>query len=62
MPFAAKQIDLETIILRKSARERHIANEITNTWTLIEMIQQNLQNRNRHRYFKSKLMFTKGET
>ena len=42
----------------KSEKDKY---EITNVWNLIEMIQQNLQNRNRLKDFKNKLMLIKGE-
>ena len=45
----------------KSDRERQISCEITNMWNLIKMIQQNLENRNRLKDFKTKLVFTKGK-
>jgi len=34
---------------------------MTNVWSLIEMIQENLENRNRRKDFETKFMFTKGE-
>ena len=45
----------------KYIRERQIPYEMTNVWSLIEMIQENLENRNRRKDFETKFMFTKGE-
>ena len=60
---SAAWVDLEIITLSEmSDRETCIAYEITNTENLIKMVQENLQNRNRLKDFKTKLMFTKGET
>ena len=41
MPFAAIWMNLQMIILSE-VRERQIPQEITNMWTLIKMIQNNL--------------------
>ena len=52
-------MNLEIVILNE-VRERQISYEITNTWNLIKMIQNNLQNKKTDSDFKTKLMVTKG--
>ena len=44
MPFAATQMGPEIIKLSEE-RERQIPYEIMNMWNLLELIQQNLQNK-----------------
>ena len=48
----------------KSGRERQTSYEISNMWNLKKKkkIQKNLQNRNKHKDLKIKIMATKGET
>ena len=53
MPFSAIWMELEIIIPSEEVRQRQISYEMTNSG-LIEMIHQNLQNRNRFKDFKTK--------
>ena len=55
MTFASTWMDLEITL------QRQISYEITNMWNIIKMIQNNLQNRNKLKDFKTKIMATKGE-
>ena len=62
MPFAATWMDLEIITLNEvSQAEKGNYYMISLMQNLIGMTQQNLENRNRLKDFKTKLMFTKGE-
>ena len=54
MPLAATWMDLEITILSE-------ASHTEKDKYLIKMIQKNLQNRNRLKYFEIKFMVTKGE-
>ena len=60
MAFATTWMDVEMITLSevKSDREKQLSYKIPNMRNLTEMIQWNLQNRNRRKDFKTKLMFT----
>ena len=60
MPFATTWADLEIITLSE-VRQRKTNIWDHYMWNLIEMIQQNLENRNGLNDFETKLMFTKGE-
>ena len=55
----ATWMDLENIILNKVSQTK---TNITNMCNLIKMIQYNLQNRNRLKDYKNKLLVTNGET
>ena len=57
MPSVATWMDLEIMILS----QRQVSCDITYMWNPKNMIQMNLQKRNRLTDFKIKLMVTKGE-
>ena len=61
MPFAAKWMDLEIIILSE-VRETQISYDVTYMWNLKNMIPMNLfiKQKQTHRH-RNKLMVTKGE-
>ena len=61
MPFAAKWMDLEIIILSE-VRETQISYDVTYMWNLKNMIPMNffIKQKQTHRH-RNKLMVTKGE-
>ena len=62
MPFGSGWMDLEMVILSEVRQtEKDKSYESTNIWCLIEMIQWNLQNRNRLKDFETAFIFTKGK-
>ena len=54
-------MDLEISTL-SDVSQRKVSHEITNVWTLINVIQKSLQNRNRPKDLETKLIATKGGT
>ena len=63
MPFAARRMYLEIIILSEIS-QRQMSYEITNMWNLIKNDTWELVHKteNRLKDFKTKLMITKGKT